>query len=250
MIVFVAVVSFALFKTRYGLHVRAVGEHPRAAATVGIDVIRVRYINVVLGRRDRRRRRGRLHGDPGPVPGRLHLGARLHRPRRADLRSLAPLGRGRRLDHLRPLGLPLLQPRHLPGADLDLLLATWSPTSSPSRSWRASSVGCGRRPPTDSRTFATSRARPSPRRPARPPPSRTSSAARARHRAVERRGRSPVGGVTGTRGVETPHLARGRARSVRRRRPTRAPVLAGVTTTSSKLAASSVRARRRRRARQ
>jgi simple sugar transport system permease protein len=49
MIILVAVVSFALFKTRYGLHVRAVGEHPRAAATVGIKVIRVRYINVVLG---------------------------------------------------------------------------------------------------------------------------------------------------------------------------------------------------------
>ncbi len=49
MMVLVGVVSFALFKTRYGLHVRAVGEHPRAAATVGIDVIRVRYINVVLG---------------------------------------------------------------------------------------------------------------------------------------------------------------------------------------------------------
>ena len=49
MIVLVGVVSFALFKTRYGLHVRAVGEHPRAAATVGINVIRVRYINVVLG---------------------------------------------------------------------------------------------------------------------------------------------------------------------------------------------------------
>lgn len=48
-IVLVGVVSFALFRTRYGLHVRAVGEHPQAAATVGIDVIRVRYVNVVLG---------------------------------------------------------------------------------------------------------------------------------------------------------------------------------------------------------
>jgi len=49
MVLLVATVSFALFKTRYGLHVRAVGEHPRAAATVGINVVRVRYINVVLG---------------------------------------------------------------------------------------------------------------------------------------------------------------------------------------------------------
>ncbi len=49
MLVLIGVISFALFKTRYGLHVRAVGEHPRAAATVGIDVVRVRYINVVLG---------------------------------------------------------------------------------------------------------------------------------------------------------------------------------------------------------
>lgn len=45
----VVVVNVALFRTRWGLHVRAVGEHPRAAATVGIHVLRVRYGNVILG---------------------------------------------------------------------------------------------------------------------------------------------------------------------------------------------------------
>jgi ABC-type uncharacterized transport system permease subunit len=49
MMLLVAAVSFGLFKTRWGLRVRAVGEHPQAASSVGINVIRVRYINVVLG---------------------------------------------------------------------------------------------------------------------------------------------------------------------------------------------------------
>ncbi len=43
------VVHVALFKTRWGLRVRAVGEHPRAAETVGIHVLSVRYRNVILG---------------------------------------------------------------------------------------------------------------------------------------------------------------------------------------------------------
>jgi simple sugar transport system permease protein len=49
MFVFILVIHMALFHTRWGLRVRAVGEHPVAAETVGIDVIRTRYINVLLG---------------------------------------------------------------------------------------------------------------------------------------------------------------------------------------------------------
>jgi simple sugar transport system permease protein len=47
-IVLVIVVQVLLFRTRWGLRTRAVGEHPRAAETVGIDVIKLRYRNVIL----------------------------------------------------------------------------------------------------------------------------------------------------------------------------------------------------------
>jgi simple sugar transport system permease protein len=48
-VVLVGVVNFMLFRTRGGLRVRAVGEHPRAAETVGLSVVRIRYAMVILG---------------------------------------------------------------------------------------------------------------------------------------------------------------------------------------------------------
>ena len=49
-LMYVAVVAvwFGLFRTKWGLRLRAVGEHPQAADTVGIDVTSTRFWNVSL----------------------------------------------------------------------------------------------------------------------------------------------------------------------------------------------------------
>lgn len=49
MFVLVIGIHVGLFRTRWGLRVRAVGEHPKAADTVGIKVLFTRYRNVILG---------------------------------------------------------------------------------------------------------------------------------------------------------------------------------------------------------
>ncbi len=45
----IIVIQIAMFHSRWGLRVRAVGEHPTAADTVGIPVLWTRYRNVILG---------------------------------------------------------------------------------------------------------------------------------------------------------------------------------------------------------
>jgi ABC-type uncharacterized transport system permease subunit len=49
MLILLVVVNYVVFFTPWGLRMRACGEHPRAADTVGIHVNQMRYISVIIG---------------------------------------------------------------------------------------------------------------------------------------------------------------------------------------------------------
>jgi simple sugar transport system permease protein len=49
MYILVGTVTYALFRTRWGLRTRSVGENPKAADSLGVSVAKVRYLSVIYG---------------------------------------------------------------------------------------------------------------------------------------------------------------------------------------------------------
>ena len=47
-VLILAVAAFVLYKTKFGLRLRACGEHPQAADSVGVNVYKIRYVGVLI----------------------------------------------------------------------------------------------------------------------------------------------------------------------------------------------------------
>ena len=90
----VVALAVFLFRTPRGLRLRSIGEHPRAAETVGLSVIRTRYLAVIASGVFAALGGAYLSiGVPRLVQPEPHRGPRLHRARGRDLR---PVAAGRR----------------------------------------------------------------------------------------------------------------------------------------------------------
>jgi general nucleoside transport system permease protein len=96
MYIVVTLIHITLFKSKWGLRTRAVGEHPTAAESVGINVNRLRFKNVILA--------GAIAGlggafftlgAVGTFSKEMTAGKGLYRPGSADLWPLEPDGCGR-----------------------------------------------------------------------------------------------------------------------------------------------------------
>jgi len=84
---------FLVYKTRLGLRLRSCGENPQAAASMGIDVYKIRYFGVLMSGAFAGLAGGRHGSDPGhPVHHHQHPRNRLYRPGLPDLWKWNPWG--------------------------------------------------------------------------------------------------------------------------------------------------------------
>ena len=100
-VVLVALFHVVVYRTPFGLRLRAVGEHPKRRRSLGVRPARIRWV-ALHPRRCARRSRRRLARRRSAAVRRRHVERpRLHRARRHDLRWLASGARRRRLPALR-----------------------------------------------------------------------------------------------------------------------------------------------------